>query len=334
MYACLTGSTGAVCPTQSDTAWSTLKEAVRSIVAMADNQVRFGFATAWGTNPAGGGMCPSLQGMLTDNVPPAIANATAVMAQYDSLAPPSASTTAGVKFESPVSASETAVGQALGAITTPGEKYILLVTNGQADYCDDGAVICPLDSTVWRIQQNKTAGITTIVLGIQSTLFSLPSGVLQAYANAGAGEPTVAALPTGLTVNSLYDQCSGSTGWEVDIAASGKPNVRGTSLGTYSTTAGPSGAFAPTAADEATIAARFKSCTFELAGNVKVDTSQLNLAHIAIAGTEVPQDAANGWNMPTATQVVLNGTACTSWRTAGHDAISFQFPCEIILPGP
>jgi hypothetical protein len=34
----------------------------------------FGFTTVYGTNPTGGGMCPSLQGMLTNNVVPGANN--------------------------------------------------------------------------------------------------------------------------------------------------------------------------------------------------------------------------------------------------------------------
>src|SRR5262249_14785615 len=100
MYTCLSTGTDMPCGTASDTAWGIIKEAVRTIVAAADAQARFGFATAWGTNPATGGMCPSQQGLLTDNVPPAVANGTAVMAKYDSLPSPSNSTQQGVKFES------------------------------------------------------------------------------------------------------------------------------------------------------------------------------------------------------------------------------------------
>jgi hypothetical protein len=256
------------------------------------------------------------------------------MTKYDSLAPPPNSIASGTKFESPVSTSETAVGQALGAIVTSGEKYILLVTDGHADYCDDGVSLCAPDSTVGRIQANKAAGITTIVLGLQTAVFDQPNGVLQAWANAGVGEPTVAALKPGLDLNAFYDQCSSSTGWHADLVASGKPVVRGSTVGTYAAAAGPSRPYAPTADDEAAIAARLKSCRFDIGGNLKVDTTKLNLAHIKIAGVEIPQDATDGWNMPTDTQVALNGAACTTWRTPGHDAIEFQFPCETILVGP
>jgi hypothetical protein len=333
MFACLSSTTtGGVCSTPTDTAWSTLKESVRSLVGTIDGQVRLGFATAWGTNPAGGGMCPSMQGMLTDEVPPAVNNAAAVMAKYDALAVAPNTIVSGMKFESPISGAAQALGQVLGAMSTPGEKVILLVTNGQGDYCDDGNSLCPTDSMVWRTQANKTAGISTVVLGIASTDTNLPTGILQALANAGAGEPTVPALVPGATTSLLYGQCSSSAGWLADLTASGKPKVTGTTLGTYAASAGPSRPYAPSAADQAALAARLKSCTFVLGGTgVSVDTTMLNRAHVRIAGTEIAQDATNGWSMPTGTQVVLNGTACATWRTPASAAIDFQFPCDILV---
>jgi hypothetical protein len=331
MFRCLSSSQS-VCPTPSDSAWGILKEAARSVVGMVDAQVRFGFATAWGTSPAQGGTCPSLQGSLTDAVAPALASGTAIMAKYDSLPPPSETQTP--KFESPLSPSEKVVGQTLGAINNAGEKYILLITDGHGDYCDDAIEQCSEDSMVWRIQANRAAGITTIVLGVESAVFNLPPGLLQAYANAGAGEPTVAALPQGQDTSAFYDLCSGTAGWRADRVESGKPDARGTTLGTYAATAGPSRFYAPNANDEAALAARLKSCRFNLSGNVKVDTTKLNTAHIKIAGADIPLDATDGWSMPTDTQVLLNGAACATWRTPGHDAIDFQFPCAAIIVGP
>jgi hypothetical protein len=332
MFTCLTGTPTTPCPTPTDTSWSTLKEAVRSVVGMVGVQARLGFSTVWGTNPSVGGMCPSLQGMLTDSVAPALGNAAAVMAKYDSLAPPPASTQVGMKFESPISTSVKAVGQALGATTVPGEKYILLVTNGVGDYCDDGNSICPPDSAVWRIQENKTAGITTLVLAVPSSEAFLPMGISQAFANAGAGEPTVAPLRAGNDTFAIFDQCQASQGgWRDDLIASGKPQVRGTTLGTYATTAGPSRAYTPGASDQAEIAARLKTCSYSLGGGRRVDPTKLNLAHVKIGGAEVPLDASNGWSMPTDTEVRLNGATCASWRTPSTATIDFLFPCEAII---
>ena len=104
MFHCLS-ATQNVCPNKADTSWSTLKDAIESVITQLDGQVRFGFTTIFGTDPSNnrGGMCPLITGTLADNVPPALNNASAIKAKYDSLAWPieSESSTSGKKFESP-----------------------------------------------------------------------------------------------------------------------------------------------------------------------------------------------------------------------------------------
>jgi hypothetical protein len=347
MFHCLTGNTGdPVCATPANTSWSNLKEAIRTVVASLDTQVRFGFATIWGTDPSQGGMCPATMNppQTTDQVAPALNNATAIMTKYDGLPFPPVSTQQGVKFESPTSESLLAIGNALQADTTPGDKYIILLTDGQPDYCDDSNSLCAPDSVIMHLQLNKAAGITTIVLGVQTTLFDLGAGVLQAYANAGAGEPTVAPLRTGLDSFAFYDQCNGVAGWKADLTASGKPNARGTTLGTYMATPGPTHPYMPSASDQTQLVSQLsaalsgvKSCTFDLNGvggvPIKVDLTKLDKATIKIEGTTVPLDAnsGNGWNMVSATQLELFGSACDSWRDPNAKTIDFNFPCEIIV---
>lgn len=345
MFHCLTGNTGnVICDQPANTAWSNLKEAVRSVTRTLQNEVRFGFATIWGTDPAQGGMCPSIQGMVTDNVAPAINNATAIMARYDALQFPPNTNQAGVKFESPTSYSLKAVTQALTATTAPGDKYILFITDGQPDYCDDSNSLCAPDSVIAQIQAAKAAGITTIVLGVQTTLFDLPPGILKAYATAGAGEPTVAPLRSATAnITDFYDQCQSIAGWRNDLTASGKPNARGTTLGAYSATAGPTNPYMPSAADQGQLVAQLmtalaglKSCTFDLndvgGKSIKVDPMKLDQARVKVEGVEIPQNATNGWSLGASTsELVLNGNACTTWRMPDSKVIDFQFPCSIII---
>ena len=231
------------------------------------------FHDVWGTDPSQpGGMCPSIQGMPTDSVGPDVDNATKIMQKYDALPFPPSSTQQGVKFESPASESIQAVTTALTAFTAPGDKYILFITDGQPDYCDDSNSLCAPDSVIARIQAAKTANISTIVLGLQTMLFDFPAGILDAYATAGNGEPTVAPLRSGSTdTNAFYDQCNGIAGWKADLTALGKTNARGTTLGTYSTTAGPSKAYKPSASDQTMLVSQLtmalagvKSCSFDL----------------------------------------------------------------------
>jgi hypothetical protein len=310
------------------------------VVGTLEAQVQFGFTTVWGTDPMFQGTCPSIQGMLTDSVAPALNNAADIMTKYDALPFPPNSTQAGIKFESPTSQSLQAVGTALMAINTPGDRYIIFITDGQPDYCDDSNSLCAPDSVTAYIQANKAAGITTIVLGLQTTLFDLAPGILQAYANAGAGEPTMAPLRANVDAFAFYDQCNGVTGWKADRTALGKPDTRGTTLGTYSTTAGPTKPYTPNAADQTQLVTQLsaalagvKSCTFDLGGHIMVALNLLNRASVLIEGNMVPLDSTNtsGWNMTSPTQLQLFGSACDTWRNPNADDIKFNFPCEIII---
>ncbi len=346
MFNCLSSS-DQFCANMMDTSWYMLKTAIESVIVQLDSQVRFGFTTIWGTNPADSGMCPSLQGMLTNNVPPALNNAGTIAATYDGLPFPPTSTQPGVKFESPASESIGNVAAALVKDTDPGPKYIIFLTDGQPDYCDDSLALCAIDSVVYHLQVAQMAGINTVVFGIQTKNFDLPAGTLQAFANAGAGEPTLAPLSSGLDINAFYDQCFNGNvaGWIADLNASGKAKTRGTSLGTYSTTTmGPTKPFQPMASDESMLVSQLsaalagvKSCSFDLSDvngkSIKVDTTKLAKASVKVEGTTVPQDATNGWSIDASSSstLLLNGNSCTTWQMPNNNDISFAFPCSTII---
>jgi hypothetical protein len=355
MFHCLTGNTGdAVCADMTNTSWYNLKTAIEQVLPQLDSQVRFGFSTVYGTNPAGGGMCPSIQGMLTNDVPPALNNAANIATLYDGLPFPPNSTQVGIKFESPISESLGNVAQALVADTSVGSKYIMLITDGQPDYCDDSNSLCAPDSVIYQLQKAYTAGIPTIVFGIQTALFDLAPGVLQAFANAGAGEPTLAPVKAGGSTFDFYDQCDSVAGWAADLAASGKPNARGTTLGDYMTTMGPTVPYTPTASDQNMLVTQLKqalsgvrSCTFDLGAlNFQIDASKLSEAQVYLLDqssnkTVLPLDPteANGWYMTdittnsqgemTATTLQLFGDACTQLSSPNTADIKFNFPCDL-----
>ena len=353
MFDCLTTTTNveAMCGannqgTPMDTSWYKLKEAARAVLTSLEHDVHFGFATIWGQNPAGGGSCPPLQGMIANKVAPAPDNATAIMTLYDSLPFQPNTTQQGMKFETPASETLDIIGKELMGLTTQGDKYILFITDGQPDYCDDSNSLCAPDSVIGKLQAIKAGGITTIVMGLQANISDLPMGILQAFANAGAGEPTVAPLrgTTGTTFD-FYDQCnSAAPPWHADLVAAGKADARGTTLGTYATAAGPTKPYTPMAADQSQLVmqlskalAGVKSCTFDLTAtggvSIKVDLKQLNKATVKVEGTTIALDpnSANGWNMINETTVQLFGSACDAWRNPDAKVIDFNFPCEIIV---
>ena len=330
------------CPTPSDTSWVKLRDAALPVIMGLQAQVRFGFAALTGTDPAHGGTCP-----MIDQIDPALNNYAAIAQLYNGLPFQPDTNQQGKKFESPTRQPLDMLGAKLLADPTPGSKFIVFVTDGQPDYCDDSNVLCAPDSVIGGLQALYTKGITTIIIGLQSKLNNLPAGTLQAYANAGAGEPAVMPLPQGGDMNSIWDQCQNIAPWLADLTTTGKTQVRGTTVGTYATMAGPTKPYTPDAADQAMLATQLmqalsgvKSCSFDL-GNIngqtiKVDLNQLATAHVCLdktcpGGNEVPQDATNGWSMSSATELTLNGTACTNWRKPSSNDISFDFPCKSII---
>lgn len=361
MFHCLTGATGdAVCSDPNNTSWTNLRKAIENVLPTLDSQVRFGFTTVWGTNPMNSGMCPSIQGMLTDNVAPALNNAAAIAAKYDSLMFPPNSTQAGIKFESPASESLDNVTKALMKDTSPGSKYIIFITDGQPDYCDDSNSLCAPDSVIWKLQTAFNAGIKTIVMGIQTPLFDLAPGVLQAWANAGAGEPTMAPVKANGTSFDFYDQCGQNIvpGWQADLVASGQTPMRGDTLGTYMTTSGPTKPYQPSASDQSALAAALstalsgvRSCTFDLS-TFQINADKLDQAIIYLVDDkgnkmDVPLDktSKDGWYMNditampganglvthTASQLQLFGSWCSKLQAATTTDIKFNFPCDLII---
>jgi hypothetical protein len=325
------------CATPADTSWTKLKDATLMVIGSLQAQVRFGFASFTGTNPASGGTCP-----MIDQVDPALNNSTAIATVYNGLAFQPNTTEVGKKFETPARQALDMIGAKLLADASPGDKYIMFVTDGQPDYCDDANSLCAPDSVVAGLQILKTKGITTIVMGLQSALNDLPAGILQAFANAGAGEATVAPLRAASDTFAFYDQCNGIAGWHADLVSSGKTAERGVTLGTYAAAAGPTKPYTPNVADQTTLVNQLsaalsgvKSCTFDLSNvngqAIKVDLNQLDMASISIMGTKVPLDMTNGWSMASPTQLVLSGMACDTWRMPNVNDIAFNFPCKTII---
>lgn len=348
MFDCLsTSSVEFSCTNAADTPWTKLKDGVLSVVNALQKEVRFGFASFTGTNPRFGGMCP-----MIDKVAPKLDNYDAIKAVYDGLAFGPNTNESGKKFETPASQSLGLIGADLMKDTTEGAKYILYVTDGEPDYCGDGQALCPPDGVVGALQKLKTAGITTIVFGIKSMIAQdLPVGVLEAFANAGAGEPTVAPLRgTNPKIEDLYDQCYNATapadeaqgGWTREFLATGKPLMRGETIGTYSATAGPTKPYRPDVANQAMLVSQLsaalsgvKSCTFNLNNlegkMLKVDATMPGLISVAVQGTAVPLDATNGWRLNGTSELELLGSACANWRMPQNNEIKIQIPCAIIV---
>jgi hypothetical protein len=260
-----------------------------------------------------------------------------------------------MKLETPVTQVLPMLPPLFDSAPGTGGDYVLFVTDGEPDFCDDNNPVCPVDAVVAEIKQlNATKGITTYVLGLSSNLnTSTCPGVLQAYANAGVNQPI--ANPCG--THNIYDECHGDAmkppPWAVLASQMGR--TTGQALVDYVPAGGNAMVFAPDVTDQQaltnTLAGLFsgvKSCTFDLnnieAGQpaLKVDTTQLSGAQILIETTPVPLDNNNGWRVNCVpagdpackpSQLELTGTYCDTWHLASNKNITFNFPCGVIVPG-
>lgn len=330
-------------------AWTALRGGVLNVMRELEGSVRFGFAAFSGAN-MGANMCQ----LDVPSVAPALNNYGAIAALYEPLA-------------QPVNSKETPTVLALSQIaaqleadaSTIGDKYILFVTDGEPDYCNDGNAICPPDSVVGLLQRLSSGvdasgaarqPIKTLVFGVSSPTATIRQEVLQSFANAGAGLPVMALAPNANQApdpNAIFDQCAGEPGWRTDFTATGKTAVRGETIGDYvldATLAGNAPVYRPDPTDQAALTdqiraalAGVKSCTFDLGeDDVQVDLTRQDLgqlARIVVNGSPVAFDPVNGWSMSSETTVTLAGQACESWRTPTvQTSISFDFPCDVFVP--
>jgi hypothetical protein len=303
--------------------WEPLRLGALDVIMSMQSQVRFGFAAFTSYN----GMCPVL-----DPVPIALNNYNAIATVYNRLGNPN------VKADTPTVLALQSAQTLVQSDPGNGGKYILLVTDGDPDYCDDINPVCAVDSVVHELQTLSAAGVTTFVLGIKTPTSSISDAALLAFANAGVGQPVLAPL-LGTANRSaplmVWDQCNGQAKWAAELSAAQKTM---TSLGTYAAAAGTAKAFTPDATNQAalrdqiaTLVSGIKSCVFDLSGQIEVDVNQLNLAQVSVQGQEVPLDPANGWRMNNSTQLELVGSACANWRKPEITQIDFNFPCGIII---
>ena len=278
MFTCL--STGGLgnCPNQADTAWAVLRTGVLQVVQDLQGVVRFGFGAFTGDG-AVGGVCP-----MFDRVEAGINNSTTIASAFNGLG------AAPFKSETPTSKVLASLRATLATDPSPGPKYILFVTDGEPDFCDDGDPVCPVDAVVHQLQLLRDAGVTTLVFGVQAPLASIPAGTLQAFANAGAGQ---AVAPSIAPTTNIFFQCAGVTGWRQEYDAAGRSGQ--VPIASYVGGSGNATVYMPDTANQqaltnliASAVSGVKSCAFDLANGLRVDLSMLGRARVFIEGQDDP----------------------------------------------
>jgi hypothetical protein len=331
----LVDRSGSSFTTETTGAFFNVRSAVEDAIASVDGKFRLGFAAFVGQHT--GTTC----GLVYDSVPFATSNAVAIRTEYDMLGPLQPYATA--KAESPATEALPVAQAALAADPGTAGRYLLFITTGASDFCDDANTSCPPDAVTYQLQQlwAGSPSIQTLVVGLPAAIVNpVAPGVLQDFANAGTGQAVAFPTGTSFTASTLSYACNanpdgGLESWPSLFASTGK-SAPG-SIATYSATGGAaplymaaSGAVADIETQVTAALAAAKSCAFDLA-QFSIDPSKLGEATVTLNGASLANDAGVGWSMPTPTELVLNGPACVAWRTPAA-TIAFAFPCDTVLP--
>jgi hypothetical protein len=290
--------------------WDPVVRGLLGVVESVQAQMRLGVITYTGRN---GGTCPDLYPAL-DQLTFAQNNFGAIQTILNGADQPD------YKGETPTSLALQAALPVLAAQPNTGRKFILLVTDGEPDFCNDPDRICPMDAVVGTVQQAYAQGISTTVFGLTRDGVALSRRHLQDVANAGAGVDV--AMPEGVNrIEDLRNRCGATTS------------------GTYVATGGQAPFFEARGNDSGalqealdTIIGGLRSCTYDLTGSVRINPEEAGQARITIDnGQPLTFGDANGWRLVNDTQVELTGSACTELKRSGTRGVKFKFPCDALL---
>lgn len=295
------------------TVWERVRDALLPTVDAVDAQQSIGFLAMSAELNA----CPAFQ-----EVAPVRNNYAAIASKYSAIGKPN-------KGESPFPLALDRAAQLLDGKV--GDKHVIFVIDGEPDYCNDGQPDCAIDSTVWRLQKLRAAGVTTHVAALPfPPILPDVSASRQSYANAGAGLPV---SPFGTEYIGYYS-CSALPKWAEDHAATGK--AAETLIGAYSATPGaaPFSALDPLdtnglRASFAKLLAKTRSCSFDVQGGELVVDAAKTQGSVSLNGQQLPFSDQNGWNLPSSTVVELTGGACAAYRDASAPQLVFGFPCAV-----
>jgi hypothetical protein len=306
------------------TPWTALRPLLLELVLALQNEVRFGF-TAYSGDLV---LCPELT-----SLPPGLGQHAAIEALYGSLE-------TSLRRDGGPALALDEVEAVLSAAA--GSRHVWLVTDGDVDYCDDGNPLCPVDSSIGRLQRLAalSPSIRTRVFGIAPLTATLPASALQAFALAGAAEPV--ALPTTgpapTDANAIFDQCSSAPSWAADFARTGKPADRGQSIADYAGANGSAVVHSPASDINALLAAlrselvAERPCSFELAPDGVPASGLASLdenAVLELDGAPVPHDEQDGWHLVGASTLRLEGASCTALRAAAAPpALQVRWACS------
>jgi hypothetical protein len=293
--------------------WDPMKAGILEVVRDVQEDIRIGAVTYTGEN---GGACPDLYPAMSQ-VTFDKNNLSSIEASLNAIDRPT------YKGETPTAATIQQALPVLLADPSPGEKVMLLVTDGDPDFCNDPDRICAMDAVIGAVQSAFAQRVSTTVFGLRRA--ELSEQHLRDVANAGAGQPV--ALPPGVnTEEELRNRC--------------RNNPPGSLTGTYSAVGGNAQFFQANGTDQIALGQALdaviygiRSCVFELDGAVEINPDRVAGARIKLdGGAPLVYGDANGWRLNTETQVELLGGACQQLKDPRTGGIEFDFPCDIFIP--
>lgn len=306
-----------------NTFWDILKPAILTVVQEFESEVKFSFTAYTApeqSGPARSATCPT----YVDSEPPQLNNGASIQSAYD------LASTKIDRSETPtIYAIEDAVELLLGLGADSGPKYIVLVTDGQPDFCDSQTGDCALLETIGVLQDAYNKGIGTIVVGLVSDSggdsVTLARN-LQLFANAGAGVE----VPNPNPPQNTYDWC-----WSQIY---GKPTANYPP--TWGTPTEDAQLHLPEQ-DTASLTAAIggvirgvKSCVYQLDGQVKInpDSADRGKIYIKKGDAEIEVTFGEGWKLGAdSTSVQLLGDSCDELKAIDTTGIRFDFPCDVFV---
>lgn len=259
---------------------NSLMDPASGVVKLLENEVRFGLTLYTGKDADP--VCP-----LLEEVSIALGNHAAINAVYSSAVPVE---------DTPTGESIDAVTKTLEAFAEPGQKVIVLATDGEPDTCvfKDPAPGTPeaqaaRDASVKAAQDAYGKDILTYVIAVGD---DVTKAHLQDVANAGAGKPV------GGADNAKY--------------------------------------YVPTDQQALTDAFKeiingVRTCVFTLNG--KVDPALADQGSVVLDGQKLGFNDPDGWKLNNESEIEIVGAACDTIQSGDH-SLSVTFPCGAVVIDP
>ncbi|MBN2343631.1 MAG: VWA domain-containing protein [Deltaproteobacteria bacterium] len=273
-------------------------------VAQLDSEIRFGLAMYAGAQ--NGGACPYL-----DGVDPALNNYPEIARVYMASEPLS---------NTPTAEAVRAVTDILVADPTPGNKVIILVTDGLPDTCanPNGHDAASQNSAVVAVNNAFVAGIDTYVISVGE---QEESQHFQDLADAGLG----------VAPGEGQYYAAESQGQLVDALAQIMSDIRSCSFNLRGTIVGSLVQYCRVAINGQLVSIIHPEVFEDTDTNPDTDTDTYESFLPSFIDTDLPLLDGGFWRPLSPSQMELTGTACQAIQE-GDVLVQMECPCEAFVP--